>query len=155
MDLQTIKSILKALDKEQVRYVLVGGVAINFHGLARATRDIDLFVETSEDNIARLKRALYSVFRDPAIEDIHASDLAGEYPTIRYGPPKGDMLIDLLGRLGEAFCFEDLKAQEIIIDGIRVQLATPTTLYRMKKDTIRLQDRHDAQALKYRFDIKD
>jgi hypothetical protein len=42
--------------------VVIGGVALNFHGLARATADIDLFVSPDERNIQKLREALDSVF---------------------------------------------------------------------------------------------
>ena len=64
-------------------------------------------------------------------------------------------VVDLLGRLGVAVRYEDLSFQEHLVDGVRVRLATPATLYRMKKDTIRPIDRADAQALRQRFDLRD
>jgi hypothetical protein len=155
IDLDTARRILAALDREQVRYVLVGGVAINFHGLARATKDIDLFLDVAPDNVERLKRALRSVFDDPALDEISAEDLAGAYPTIRYGPPTGELVIDLIGRLGEAFRYEDLEAVEVEVAGVRVRLATPRTLYRMKRDTLRLQDRADAEMLRRKFHLEE
>jgi hypothetical protein len=36
-----------------------------------------------------------------------------------------------------------------------VKVATPETLYRMKRDTVRLRDKADAQALKDKFGLKD
>ena len=41
------------------------------------------------------------------------------------------------------------------IEGIAVRVATPRMLYRMKRDTVRPQDRADAQLLKQRFDVED
>lgn len=155
MDIETTKRVLAALHREHVRYVLVGAVAINLHGLARATQDIDLFVDVDAANIERLKKALRSVFDDPDIDQITAADLAGSYPTIRYVPPAGDLLIDVLGRLGDRVVFRELQAEEKIIDGIPVRVATPQTLYRMKRDSLRLQDRADAEALRRRFQLED
>jgi hypothetical protein len=155
MELELVKALLAALAHEGVEYVLVGGVAINVHGLGRATKDIDLFVRPEPGNIARLKRALHSVFADPSIDEIAAGDLMGPYPTVRYGPPQGTFFIDILTRLGDAFGFDDLEAEHLVLDGVPVTVATPRTLYLMKKGTIRLQDRADAEALKRRFGIED
>jgi len=41
---------------------------------------------------------LSSVFDDPAIEEITAEDLAGDYPAIQYVPPSGTFHLDLLTR---------------------------------------------------------
>lgn len=60
-------SVLLALGEEQVDYVLVGGVALNLHGLIRATEDVDLFVRAEPDNVARLRRALWTSSDDPAL----------------------------------------------------------------------------------------
>ena len=72
---------------------------------------------------------------------------------IQYVPPTGDFWIDILARLGEAFRFADLESEELVVEGVRVRVATARTLYRMKKDTVRPQDRLDAQALRERFNL--
>ena len=135
--------------------VLVGSMAMAVQGLVRATRDIDFFVSPDPDNVERLKIALKSVFADPSIDEISACDLAGEYPAIQYVPPHGDFSLDILARLGEMFQFETLEAEDLLVDGIRVRVATPRMLYRMKKDTVRPQDRVDAAALRQRFHLED
>jgi hypothetical protein len=38
---------------------------------------------------------------------------------------------------------------------VEVKVATPDTLYRMKRDTVRLRDKADAQVLKEKFGLKD
>ena len=155
MDFDRFFGLLKALEREAVDYILVGGIALNLHGIVRATEDIDLFVRANADNVDRLKRALRSVWNDPDIAQIRLEDLAGDYPTVRYGPPDEGFVIDLIGRLGSAVTFDDLKADVADVEGVRVRLASPESLYRMKKDTVRAQDRADAQLLKDRFGLKE
>jgi hypothetical protein len=153
MEFEQTKRILAAFDRHGVNYVLVGGMAMAAQGLVRATRDIDMVVSVEAKNIDRLKAALRELFNDPEIDSIRADELAGDYPAIRYVPPTGDFWIDILARLGEAFQFADLESEELVVEGVRVRVATPRTLYRMKKDTVRPQDRLDAQALRERFDL--
>jgi hypothetical protein len=74
---------------------------------------------------------------------------------VRYGPPGEDFVIDLLSALGDASRYEDLDAQVIEADGVPVRLATPATLYRMKRDTIRPIDHADAAMLKDKFGLRD
>ena len=147
--------VLEALDRHHVDYVLVGGAALNVHGLVRATQDVDLFVEPAADNIDRLRQALRSIWQDPHIDEISADDLCGDYPAVRYGPPVGSVFLDILTRLGEAFRYEDLEFEVVVIEGTPVRVATPRTLYRMKKDTVRPIDRADAQALCDAFDLEE
>jgi hypothetical protein len=153
--IEEAKEILAALEREGVRYVLVGSIGMAAQGLVRATRDIDFFVSPAPENVERLKRALMSVFDDPGINEIATGDLGGDYPAIEYIPPHGRYSMDILARLGEAFRYEDLESEEMMLDGIRVQVATPRTLWRMKKDTVRPQDRVDAEAIRREFDLKE
>lgn len=146
--------LLRALGEEHVRYVLFGGQAVNLHGIPRFTEDIDLFVEPSEENVERLRRALARVWADPSIEEICAADLSGEYPVVRYGTPDG-FAVDLVSRVGEMFAFADVESETVSLEGVEARLATPRMLYRMKRDTVRPIDRADAADLKAKFGIED
>lgn len=155
MDYDTIKRVLAALEREKVRYIVFGAAALNFHGLARFTEDLDLFIDPTRDNVDRLRRALHSVFDDPHIDEISANDLAGEFPAIQYVPPAGTFHLDLVARLGTALRYDDLEAVRLPFEDITVSVAAPATLYRMKRNTVRLKDRADAELLRERFNLKD
>lgn len=155
MNFERFLLLLRALEQYTVDYVLIGGVALNMHGIIRATEDIDLFVQPTAENIARLRQALQAVWADPDIDQITIEDLCGEYPTIRYGPPDEDFAIDIICQLGTAFGFEDLQLESVYIEGVAVRLATPRTLYRMKRDTVRPIDQADAAILREKFALDD
>jgi hypothetical protein len=155
MDYDLTKRVLEALEREQVKYVVFGAVALALHGLPRATEDLDIFIAPDRDNIERLKSALRSVFDDPCIEDITAEDLLGEYPAVQYVPPTGNFHIDVLTRLGELFDFASLESERVDFDGVSVSTVTPETLYRMKKGTVRPKDWGDAQRIALRFGLKE
>jgi len=154
MEPDTIRALFAALRDEHVEYVLVGALAMDVLGIGRFTEDIDLFVRPTPDNVDRLRRALRRVWQDPSIDEITAADLAGDYPAVQYVAPDGTP-IDLLSRLGEAFAFADLEATVYSYGDVEVKVATPETLYRMKRDTVRFRDKADAQALKDKFGLKD
>lgn len=143
-----------ALNAENVDYVLFGGQAVNLHGIPRFTEDIDLFVSPTADNVDRLRKALRRLWTDPAIEEIEARDLAGDYAVVRYGTPDG-FNVDIVSRIGEAFRFEDVQSEVLEFAGVPVRIATPRMLYRMKRDTVRPIDRADAADLKIKFGIED
>lgn len=155
MRFEDVIRLLVALDEHGVRYVMIGSMAMAAHGVVRATQDIDLFIDPEAGNVARLRTALRSVFDDDNIDEITSDDLAGEYPVVRYGPPSGAGVIDLVGRLGERYSFGDIESQVVEIDGTAVRVATARMLYEMKRDTLRPQDRADAEALRNRFDLED
>ena len=155
MDFATLKAVVSAFEREGVRYAIFGAAALNLHGLARFTEDVDVFLEPTAENIGRVRNALASVFDDPSIEEIRAEDLLGEYPAVQYVPPTGAFHLDLLTRLGTAFAFGDLEILRLPFDDLTVSVVSPRTLYLMKRDTVRLKDRADAQLLKERFGFED
>lgn len=151
MVLETVKQVAQALWRHQVRYALVGGIALNLHGISRNTLDIDLVIPEDPGNLERLKQALDDVFHDPSIQDISASDLAS-YAVIRYGTPS-DFYIDIILRPGEMFSFEKIETEQVLIEGCPVSLATPAALVRMKSGTMRPQDAADAVCLREKYNL--
>ncbi|MBN2091162.1 nucleotidyltransferase [candidate division KSB1 bacterium] len=133
--------LLKALEAHQVEYVLIGGVAVIIHGMERLTRDIGLFIQNTPANIRNLQKALQSLYHDDSINEITVSELE-MYSVIRYGTP-GDFYIDIITRLGEAIAFEEIKYEIIEYEGIGVKIASPESLYLMKKNTYREKDKLD------------
>ena len=155
MDFDVLQSLLAALEHERVRYAIFGGIALNLHGLARFTEDVDLFIEPSTENIERLKRALRSVFDDDSIDEITSDDLLGDYPAVQYVPPTGEFHVDILTRLGSAFAFADLETERLPLGDITVTVVTPRTLYRMTRETVALEDRANAEQLRQRFGLQE
>ncbi|MDZ7802286.1 MAG: nucleotidyl transferase AbiEii/AbiGii toxin family protein [Trueperaceae bacterium] len=151
MDEDRLLAFFEALARHHVDYVLVGGVAMNVWGLVRATEDVDVFVRTTPDNVAKLRNALHDVIDDPSIDEIGVDDLAGSYPIIRYVAPDGSLIIDILARLGTAFGYDDLAFEVRHVGRTPVRVATPATLHAMKRNTTRLRDQDDATRLSAAF----
>ena len=53
-----IEGLLKSLNAHDVRYVVIGATAFPVHGYARATLDLDLFIEPTVENAVRVREAL-------------------------------------------------------------------------------------------------
>lgn len=148
--------VLRAFEQEGLEYVLIGAAAMGFHGLVRATEDLDVFVRATPENVERLRRAFRSAYGgDPNVDEISTTDLLGEYPAVRYYPPSGDLYFDVMTRLGEVASFETVEAETMEVQGIRVRVATPAALYRLKKATVRPLDRQDAEALRRQFGLEE
>ncbi len=155
MQQDEILRLCRAFQQEGLHYVLIGATAMAFHGVVRATEDVDLFIRADAENVERLRRALRSVYDDPEIEKIETEDLLGDYPAVRYYPPTGDLYLDIMTRLGEAASFDTVEGEAKEVDGIEVRVATPLALYRLKRDTVRALDRSDAAMLRERFDLDE
>jgi len=148
--------VLQAFEAAGLDYILIGATAMGFYGVVRATEDVDLFVRATPENIERLRSAFRAAYADdPHVDEIRAEDLLGEYPAVRYYPPSGDLYFDVMTRLGETASFETVDSEVKEVEGIRVRVATPAALYRLKRDTVRPLDRQDAAVLRERFHLSE
>lgn len=137
--------IVEAFNREGVEYVVVGGVAGNLQGIPRSTEHIDVFVHLAPLNIERLRNALKAVYDDPAIDEITLEELQ-DCSVLRYGTPD-DFTIDILVKLGDFAVYEDIQAEDVEVENVRVHVATVQSLYWMKSGTLRPKDRQDAIIL--------
>lgn len=74
---------------------------------------------------------------------------------MQYVAHDGLFRIDILTRLGEAFAFDDLEIVRLPFEDLTVSVVSARTLHRMKRDTVRLKDRADAELLQRRFSLED
>src|SRR6188474_347908 len=89
--------LLRAFVAADVRFLIVGAYALALHGRPRATGDLDVWVDATPENAARVMRAL-AAFGAP-LADIAADDFARGGVTYQIGVPPGriDILTDLTG----------------------------------------------------------
>jgi hypothetical protein len=62
MDRDEILRVLRAFEASGLEYVLIGATAMGFHGLVRATEDLDLFIRATAENVERLRAALRATY---------------------------------------------------------------------------------------------
>jgi len=62
-----LRSLLAALDSDSIRYCIVGGLAVNLHGIPRATYDVDLVVVRERAELERLEQVLRRLGLTPRI----------------------------------------------------------------------------------------
>ncbi len=77
--------LLTELNAAEAKYLLVGGHAVGFYGVPRATKDIDVWVEASPANAARVLAALRA-FGAP-LAGLREEDLAAKGQGFRMGTP--------------------------------------------------------------------
>ena len=138
------KEFLKLLTSHQVKYLLIGGFAVGYHGYPRATNDIDIWVAISKENATRLVAAVKEFgFSVPELSD--DLFLQGQ-KIVRMGAPP--MRIELLTSIsGVEFeeCFEDRI--EDTIDGVFVNLINLPHLKANKLASGRYKDLNDLEHL--------
>jgi hypothetical protein len=121
------RDILSAFYEEKVKFMLVGAYALAAHGLPRATGDIDLWIDCSEENSSRVWRALQR-FGAPLV-DVTQSDLKKAGTVIQLGvtPRRIDILTEITG-----VQFAEAEGEQLIleIEGIQVPVIGRSHLIR-------------------------
>ena len=88
---------LRVLHRYSVRYMIVGGEAVIFHGHARVTGDIDFFYERTEDNAQRLYEALRDFWKGDVPGISGPDELVQSGLVVQFGVPPNR--IDLVNKI--------------------------------------------------------
>ena len=136
--------LLRELNKEEVRYVLVGGLAVIFHGHFRSTKDMDLYYEATEENVSKIIQAI-KAFGFGSL-NFSVADFMDKTGYIKMGkePNRIDMLCDLPG-----ISFDEVyeSAHDYVEEGVPVKVIHVNQLIANKKAVGRLQDLDDVKKL--------
>ena len=137
------RELLLLFNASGVKYVLVGGYALAYHGHPRATKDIDLHISTDELNARRVQDALLRFGFDEAPP---LSDITDPQVILRFGAPP--TMVDLIKHI-DGVLFEEAygSAEEADIDGVPVRVINREHLVANKRASGRYQDLADLQAL--------
>ena len=152
------EEVLKAFQREKVKYVLVGGVALNLHGSLRGTADLDILVEMSDGNLANVVKVLktqgYQVHQpvDPmglADEKIRKEWILEKHmKAFNFYKDGGLEEVDII--IDSPLSFETARkdALRIKVGKLTLPVVSIDHLIRMKKGTGRAQDRLDVERLR-------
>src|SRR5260370_36943831 len=67
MKLADVEAILRALNDANVRYLIVGGLAVVAHGYVRYTADVDIVLDLEGENTLRAMKALEAIGSRPDV----------------------------------------------------------------------------------------
>jgi len=153
------EGVLKALNKKGVKYVVVGGIALNLHGVPRTTADLDLMVELKNENLKKIAATFKEIYFKPkapvAIEEF--SDVKNlekwnkeknmEVFTF-WNSKKPYEEVDILIRNPISFEEADENKEIVEAGAVRIPIISIEHLIRLKELSNREQDRADIEALK-------
>ena len=147
MELQReIVRVCAALNREKVKYIVVGGCAVILHGYRRTTYDIDLLVDPSLENIRRLKKVFREVFQSDEASEIRDLDIE-QYAVVRFVPESEEIVIDLIGKIGKVNFETAMKdIEEVELEGVKIPVCGLSTLIETKKG-VRPKDKEDSLFL--------
>lgn len=135
---------LKSLREKDVKYLLIGGYAVAYHGYPRATNDLDIWIATNPENAERVVRVIREFgFGTPEL----SPELFLKKPSlIRMGIPpiRIEILNDISGVDFEA-CYPNRVIDRI--GDVEVDIIGVSDLKRNKKASGRFKDLDDLQNL--------
>ena len=138
------KEFLKLLKEHDVRYLLIGGYAVGYHGYIRATGDMDIWIAIHPDNAHKMVAVLKTFGFDHA--DLNAELFLHENKIIRMGvPPVRLEITTSISGVDFDECYQTRVVDEL--DGIEVNLIDLENLKKNKKASGRLKDMVDFKKL--------
>jgi hypothetical protein len=147
MDLELpldFKEFLKLLKEYNVRYLLIGGYAVGYHGYARATEDMDIWVAIHPENAERLVAVLKTFGFD--LPELKPELFLKDKQIIRMGvPPLKLELCTFISGVEFDECYQARVVDEL--DGVEVDLIDLEHLKQNKQASGRPKDLADLEKL--------
>ena len=153
-----IRDLLRALADAQLPYCVVGGVAVNLHGIPRMTYDVDLVVAPTTDALQRTHDLLVGLgltcrlpirladLADAALREEYRSErslIAVTYTDLRDPLREVDILVS--PPVSASLLIE--RAITLELDDIPVKIISLPDLIALKRNTGRAQDLSDVALL--------
>ena len=139
------REFFQLLNANDVRYIIVGGYAVAYHGYPRYTKDIDIWIWVNPENAQKVVKTLND-FGFGSL-GLQASDFLESETIIQlgYAPNRIDLIMGMPG-----VDFEECYAKRVEeeIDGISLSFIDLKSLKKAKKASGRLQDLADIENLK-------
>ncbi len=160
MEVRSITAIANALNSEGIRYIVVGGLAVNVHGYERFTHDIDLVIGLEPDNIRRALHALMAIGYTPSIP-VSPEEFSKPENRASWHKEKGMLVLKLWSDahrrtpidvfIQEPFDF-DVEWKRVthssIFDAVTIPILEYESLIRMKTEAGREKDLLDVSSLR-------
>lgn len=151
--------LFQKLESANIRYMLVGGLAMNLYGVPRSTMDVDIVLAMDQDNLRAFldmakqmnMQPVAPVSMEDLLDPVVRKSWVKDKNMIAFGlrppdpsAPTVDVLID--PPLDINVALKRMKSQNI--GNCRVYLASLEDLIILKEETGRAQDRADIEHLK-------
>jgi len=138
------KEFVELLNKNRVKYLVVGGYAVALHGYPRYTKDLDVWIELTPENASNILKAL-AQFGFGSL-DLKQDDFleADQIIQLGYPPNRIDIMTSLKG-LTFKDCFN--SRVQVEIEGVQINFIDIDSLKKNKQASGRLQDLADLENL--------
>ena len=143
---EDFRDFLNALNKADVRYILVGEYSVVLHGYSRTTGDMDIWMERTSENYKRIIKA-FQIFGMPLFDMTESNFLSHPiWDVFTFGTPP--VAIDIMVKI-EGLNFEDVfqKAVYFEDDNLKIRTINRNDLIAAKKIAGRAKDINDLENL--------
>ncbi len=164
MKLKSVSAIVEALNTAEVRYIVVGDLALVAHGYLRFTMDVNMVIQLEPENIRRTFKALGTLGYRPGVP-VTAQQFGDAKNRDYWIREKGMKVLQFWSDdlretsvdvfVEEPFDFEkkyESALRKPLIGRLEVPVVNISTLIAMKKDAGRPEDRIDVEYLRMRLD---
>ena len=140
-----LREFIECLNSNEVEYLVVGALAVSWHGFPRYSADIDFLIRPSQANAERALRAI-AQFGFGGL-GISTADLTvpGKVIQLGFEPNRIDLMTSITGVTFDA-AWDDRSPG--LLDGLPVIFIGRSSLLRNKDATGRAKDRIDAEELR-------
>jgi len=150
--------IFKSFNAKRIKYAVVGGMAVNFHGVPRMTYDIDVILYLEDKNISKFMRLMKEWGFKPKVP-VDIMDFANREKRenwIKHKNMKAFNLVNPSWAISEIDIIIDSPVdykkavknlKHINLQGISIPVISIRDLIRMKRVSKRLQDKKDIENL--------
>lgn len=141
---QDFKEFIELLNVNKVKYLVVGGYAVGFHGHPRYTKDIDLWVLMKSNNASNIIKSVKEFgFESLGLEE---EDFLNSDNIIQLGfPPNRIVLLTEIAGVEFESCYSNKLTIEF--EGVTIPFISLNDLIKNKQSSGRLQDLADAEKL--------
>jgi len=153
--------LFRALEKEKVRYLVAGGVAVNLHGAERMTMDIDLMLAMDRTNLDRFLAAARGLRLKPAVLPVTLEQFCDAKTVAVWikekhmlafqlrGPELEAPSVDILVKPVVSFQSAYRRRKRVKVEDVNISIAAPEDLIALKSGTGRKIDESDILALRH------
>lgn len=166
MEQYLYEKILREFYNNKVHYIIVGGIALNLHGVPRATFDLDIIIAWEEENIRKIENILHALNFKPMVpvklSDLNKKEKREELIHKKhmiafnfYNPDDPLEEIDIIIKEDSDFNKLFKRKKVIRIDDFEIYLISLEDLIKLKKRSKRFKDKEDMKNLMLIKQIKE
>ena len=142
---KTLIEICTLLDRHEVDYLVIGGVAVIYHGYVRSTADLDFWYNPVLSNFHKIVQAFKEYGID--VSDLEKAVFDPQKTFLRF--PVSNIRVEFLPAIPGNLSYKEVKAKAAIlkIDDIKISVIGYEDLIKNKATTNRLKDQADIEEL--------